>query len=205
MPMRCHSRVLFPVVVVLAAACTRSTTVPPSPPAAEVEAPPSEVEAPPSEVEAPPSEAEPPPSEAEPPPSDEPPTTDEPPTHLASEGAAMIIPMVTQAKAVVQGPFDKDILRRIVRAHINEIRFCYNQELKANPELKGRISVRFAIEADGTVAESRLVKTEPKTDAMRAVGDCAANAIPRWLFPKPSGGERVLVTYPFLLEPGRSE
>ena len=34
------------------------------------------------------------------------------------------------------------------------------------------------------------------------VGNCVAKAVKRWKFPKPRGGGNVVVTYPFVLEPG---
>jgi len=34
------------------------------------------------------------------------------------------------------------------------------------------------------------------------VGNCIAQAVKRWQFPKPEGGGSVIVTYPFVLEPG---
>ena len=35
-----------------------------------------------------------------------------------------------------------------------------------------------------------------------AVGSCIAQAVKRWTFPKPEGGGSVIVSYPFVLEPG---
>jgi hypothetical protein len=48
-------------------------------------------------------------------------------------GRGTAVPTVRQAKATVTGALDKDIIRRIVRAHINEVRYCYNQGLARDP------------------------------------------------------------------------
>ena len=108
-------------------------------------------------------------------------------------------PVVRQAKAEVQGALDKDIIRRIVRAHINEVRYCYNQALARDPNAKGRVAVQFTIGGTGKVPSAVVQETTMK-DA--GVGNCIAQAVRRWTFPKPEGGGSVIVTYPFVLEPG---
>lgn len=108
-------------------------------------------------------------------------------------------PRVRQAEARVQGALDKDIIRRIVRAHINEVRYCYNQGLVKDPDLRGRVEVTFTIGATGEVSSAE-VKATSLDD--KDVGTCIAKAVERWKFPKPAGGGNVVVVYPFVLEPG---
>ncbi len=114
-------------------------------------------------------------------------------------GAGKRVPQVRQAKAQVTGSLDKDIIRRIVRAHINEIRSCYNQGLSKDPNLKGRVTIKFTIGQDGKVTKAEVDAT---TLGNQAVETCMEKALLRWLFPKPAGGGVVSVTYPFVLEPG---
>ncbi|MCB9706036.1 MAG: TonB family protein [Myxococcales bacterium] len=114
-------------------------------------------------------------------------------------GRGSRVPQVRQAKAQVQGALDKDIIRRIVRAHINEVRHCYNQGLAKDPNLKGRVAVQFSIGGGGNVVSAAVADSSIK-DA--GVGNCIAQAVRRWKFPKPQGGGSVIVTYPFVLEPG---
>ncbi len=109
------------------------------------------------------------------------------------------VPSVRQAKAEVKGSLDKDIIRRIVRAHINEVRYCYNQGLVKNPSLSGKVTIDFTIDATGKVSTSS-VASETISDSK--VSECIAKAVKRWKFPKPTGGGVVKVTYPFSLEPG---
>jgi hypothetical protein len=47
---------------------------------------------------------------------------------------------------------------------------------------------------------SAVVQETTMKDA--GVGNCIAQAVRRWTFPKPEGGGSVIVTYPFVLEPG---
>lgn len=105
-------------------------------------------------------------------------------------------PGVRQASATVKGAMDKDIIRRIVRAHINEIRLCFNQGLAKDPTLEGRVTIQFTIGPDGTVPVA-VVQDSNLTDPK--VAQCMAKAVKRWKFPKPDGGGNVVVTYPFVL------
>ena len=114
-------------------------------------------------------------------------------------GKGKRVPRVRQAKAKVQGALDKDIIRRIVRAHINEVRHCYNQGLSRNPNLQGRVAVNFVITTTGKVGSSVV---QDSTIKDKGVAQCIAKAVKRWKFPKPRGGGNVIVTYPFNLSPG---
>lgn len=97
----------------------------------------------------------------------------------------------------IDGAIGKDVIRRVVRAHIAEIRHCYNQGLELDPTLAGRVEVDFVIDSEGTVTRS-TARSEMKGE----VPECIANAVAHWSFPKPADGDDVAVTYPFELEPG---
>jgi TonB family protein len=114
-------------------------------------------------------------------------------------GRGMPIPRVQQAKAEVAGALDKDVVRRIARAHINEVRFCYNQGLVRDAALRGRVGVAFTIGAEGMVLHAAVVESS-LADA--SVDGCITKAVQRWRFPKPEGGGAVNVVMPFVLEPG---
>ncbi len=108
-------------------------------------------------------------------------------------------PVLRMAKPDVTGAMDKDIIRRIVRAHINEVRACYNVGLNKDPSLAGRVSVNFAIMGTGKVSVANVSEDTLKDSA---VGKCIASAVKRWTFPRPEGGANIIVTYPFVLSVG---
>jgi PEGA domain len=110
-----------------------------------------------------------------------------------------LLPRVRQPTVAVVGDMNKDVIRRVVRAHIGEVRHCYNEGLLRNPALTGTVSVQFTIGPDGSVQKSE-VASSTLPDA--GVGTCIAGAIGMWKFPKPTGGSATVVTYPFLLESG---
>lgn len=101
--------------------------------------------------------------------------------------------------AKVEGALSKEVIRRIVRAHVNEVRHCYNEGLASDPELAGRVVVQVTIGgADGKVTRSEVESTNLEGE----VPECIAKAMERWMFPTPADGKNVTVTYPFVLEPG---
>ncbi|HEX7597893.1 MAG TPA: AgmX/PglI C-terminal domain-containing protein [Polyangia bacterium] len=104
------------------------------------------------------------------------------------------VPEVFPGTAVVRGSLDKEIIRRVVRLHMNEVKYCYDQELVKQPALAGRISVQFAISGTGQVLSSVL---QTSSMANARVESCVVNATRRWDFPKPVGGGVVIVVYPF--------
>ncbi len=107
-------------------------------------------------------------------------------------------PDVIPGSANVRGSLDKEIIRRIIRRHINEVKYCYEQELTKKPDLGGRIMVQFTIAASGQVIASVL---QNSTMGNARVENCTVQAVRRWEFPKPLGGGIVIVSYPFVLTP----
>lgn len=103
-------------------------------------------------------------------------------------------PEIIPGQAVVRGSLDREIIRRIIRRHINEVKFCYESELTKKANLAGRISVQFTISATGQVITSVL---QSSTMGNVRVESCVTQAIRRWEFPAPTGGGLVIVSYPF--------
>jgi outer membrane biosynthesis protein TonB len=93
----------------------------------------------------------------------------------------------------------RDDIREVIRAHISDVRDCYNAGLTTDPALQGRVEIKFVINAGGTVSSAVVAED---TLANPAVGLCMAKAVLTWVFPAPKGGGNVNVTYPFNLVPG---
>lgn len=117
---------------------------------------------------------------------------------IGSGRSAKRVPRVRQAKAKVEGGLDRDIVRRIVRAHINEVRKCYDVALEDDPDLEDRVTVSFTIGASGKVASASATSRESN----EGLESCLGKAAKRWKFPKPIDGADVEVEYPFVLSPG---
>ena len=96
-----------------------------------------------------------------------------------------------------EGGISKDQIRKVVRAHIGEVRDCYNQGLQRDPELAGRLVVGFEIAGSGAVNQAKISES---TVADAEVGTCIAGKVKSWQFPASSAA--TTVEYPFVLEPG---
>jgi tetratricopeptide (TPR) repeat protein len=107
-------------------------------------------------------------------------------------------PVVRMGAVQVTGRLPPEVVQRIVRQNYGRFRMCYEQGLARNPNLQGRVSVRFQIAADGSV-------TQPKNSGSdlpdRGVVTCVVDAYSALSFPAPDGGA-VTVVYPILFAPG---
>jgi hypothetical protein len=108
------------------------------------------------------------------------------------------LPEVSSGTTIVRGSLDKEIVRRVVRRHIKEVKYCYERELVRHPALLGRVVTQFAILPTGRVATALLASS---TVGNVEVESCVLAAVRRWEFPVPLGGGVVMVTYPFMLTP----
>lgn len=92
---------------------------------------------------------------------------------------------------------DKDAIRRTIGHNIGSIRACYSAALDVWPELKGEVTVRFAISSeDGRVLDSRIFADKTQNHALAC---CVARSVFHWQFPKQGGKGFTVVTYPFVL------
>lgn len=100
-------------------------------------------------------------------------------------------------EARILGSLSGEAIRRVVRQHLNEVRFCYEQGLMQNPSIEGRVQISWIINGDGRVASSAVASTSMNN---ARVESCIAQAVRRWTFPQPEGGGSVGVNYPFVLQ-----
>ncbi len=112
-------------------------------------------------------------------------------------GRQALVPRIRTGTADVRGSLSKEVIRRIIRRHINEVRFCYEQELNQRPDLQGRVAVKFIISPTGAVQTAGIASSTMRN---ARVEGCIAKAVRRWTFPAPEGGGIVVVTYPFVLQ-----
>jgi TonB family protein len=120
---------------------------------------------------------------------------------LALSGRRASAPSVVPGLVQVRGSLDMDFIRRIIRRHMNEVKYCYEQELVRQPGLEGRVSVQFVIAPLGQVVSSIM---QSSTMGNARVEKCVVDAVKRWEFPKPMGGGNVIVSYPFNFTSGGS-
>ncbi len=100
---------------------------------------------------------------------------------------------------IILGALDKSLIDRVIKRHMNQIRYCYQRELTKNPNLGGKITIKFVIAKDGSVSKA---STKKSTMGNSAVESCINRRFHRFRFPEPKGGGIVIVSYPFIFSPG---
>jgi outer membrane biosynthesis protein TonB len=105
--------------------------------------------------------------------------------------------VATEAAEIDSSDIDQGKLGAFVRARQGLIKACYENALKRNPTLKGKVVIRFTILETGGVAD---VSASQNTLGSPDVAVCIINTIRSWRTQfRPSGP--VVVEYPFLLSP----
>ncbi|HOU91074.1 MAG TPA: AgmX/PglI C-terminal domain-containing protein, partial [Polyangiaceae bacterium] len=107
------------------------------------------------------------------------------------------VPVVRMGAASIEGGLPPEVVQRVVRQSYGRYRICYEQGLARNPNLTGRVAVRFVIGPDGAV-ETASTDGSDLPDA-EVVG-CVATSFRGLDFPSPEYG-RVTVVYPILFAP----
>jgi hypothetical protein len=96
-------------------------------------------------------------------------------------------------KPVISNPtYDKSIVRRYIRRHLNEIGYCYEKQLLAHPNIGGEVKMTFFIAPNGAVQSSSGSGFDSE------VTSCLAGVIKTIEFPAPGDGGGVQVNYPFM-------
>ena len=115
-------------------------------------------------------------------------------------------PFTTVRKSKTMGPvnsqgaiflsgIDKSAVDRVVKSHLASIRYCYQKELPGNPDLHGKVVIKFVIAKDGTVSQSSV---RSSTLDHQPAERCLVERFGRMRFVKPKGGGIAVVSYPLV-------
>ncbi|MCB9607801.1 MAG: AgmX/PglI C-terminal domain-containing protein [Polyangiaceae bacterium] len=107
-------------------------------------------------------------------------------------------PKVRMGATSVSGRLPPEVIQRIVRQNYGRFRMCYENGLRNNPNLEGRVTVRFVIGRDGAVSN---VSNGGSDIPDSGVVGCVVRAYYGLSFPQPEGGI-VTVVYPIMFSPG---
>jgi hypothetical protein len=116
------------------------------------------------------------------------------------------------AKNATGGTLPPVVIQQIVREQYAQFRQCFEDGLRRNHNLEGRVTVRFVIGTDGTVSDIHalpppLIPTSPRPSFLGttmpdpSVTDCVVQHYRPLKFPHPEGGI-VTVVYPIMFSPG---
>jgi outer membrane biosynthesis protein TonB len=113
---------------------------------------------------------------------------------LKSRGESNI--SISVGNPIIMGSLSMEIIRQVIQSHRDQIKYCYSQELTRNPNLAGKVSVKFTISPKGFVTQATVSETSLNN---AIVEQCIIQKIHTWKFPEPKGGGIVIVNYPFIL------
>jgi hypothetical protein len=88
----------------------------------------------------------------------------------------------------------REEIRMVVRAKLPQIRACFEAGLAHEPELGGRVLLRFMIGPDGKARDVVVIEDQLADPAVAA---CIVAALPSWQFPRPRDGSSIVISYPF--------
>jgi Ca-activated chloride channel family protein len=107
-------------------------------------------------------------------------------------------PRLHEGATSVNGRLPPEVIRRIVRQNFGRFRLCYENGLRNNPNLQGRVSVKFVIDRSGAVSTTMDGGSDlPDTRVVQ----CVVQGFGNLSFPQPDTGI-VTVVYPITFAPG---
>jgi hypothetical protein len=113
-------------------------------------------------------------------------------------GHKVSAPRIREGATSVNGRLPPEVIQRIVRQNFGRFRLCYENGMKNNPNLQGRVSVKFVIDRSGAVA----MTADGGSDLPdQGVVQCVVRGFGNLSFPQPEGGI-VTVVYPIMFNPG---
>ncbi len=95
----------------------------------------------------------------------------------------------------ITGFLDANSIRQTIMRRMGMIKYCYEKVLKKNPQLHGKVVVKFTINAKGRVTKYSI---ESSTLNNEEVEGCVLRVIRRLRFPPPKEGGEVTVSYPIV-------
>ena len=104
---------------------------------------------------------------------------------------------LVEEESIVDGGLDKSVIAAVIQNNLSQIKYCYERQLVAEPDLFGKVVATWFINAAGTVETATVKQT---TLNSTPVEQCMLSKISGWKFPQPKNGTRVTVTYPFLFK-----
>ena len=99
------------------------------------------------------------------------------------------------ASPMIMGSVSRSSIQQVVRKNTKRVRALYERQLKADPNLSGKIVVKIVIGPDGKVQKVEITQDTLKDPVFAAA---LLKLIKRWQFPKQPGGGQLVVNYPFI-------
>ena len=118
---------------------------------------------------------------------------------IGETGKNQVMAMVTadlDQTVHIQGGMSRQAVKKVIDQHMDEITYCYETALIADPSIMGKIIFEWKILLSGKVGEIRIKFSSIKSSDIHS---CIKERIKSWSFPSPKGTE-VVVSYPFIFD-----
>lgn len=102
---------------------------------------------------------------------------------------------IVEEETEVRGGLAREVIAQTIQSYLGQIRYCYERQLSAQPDLYGKVIINFTIGGSGKVSTQRISSTTLKNSLVEG---CILRRISGWKFPIPEGGTSVVVKYPFM-------
>lgn len=102
---------------------------------------------------------------------------------------------IVEEETEVRGGLAREVIAQTIQGYLGQIRYCYERQLSAQPDLYGKVIVNFTISGNGKVGAQQISSTTLKNSLVEG---CILRRISGWRFPTPEGGTSVVVKYPFM-------
>ena len=96
------------------------------------------------------------------------------------------------------GKIEASDVQRVFKRRKGAIKHCYEQALKKDPTVKGKVTIRFTIGPAGRITS---ISIKDNSTGSASIGSCIKGKVKSWKFPPPEGGS-VTFSYPFILSKG---
>lgn len=104
------------------------------------------------------------------------------------------VPIARYGQTTINGRIPPEVVQRIVRQNSGAQKFCYQNGLRNNPNLQGRVTVRFIISRDGSVSSANNGGSDLPD---QTVVQCVIRSFYGMSFPAPENGI-VSIIYPII-------
>ncbi|MDY7034067.1 MAG: AgmX/PglI C-terminal domain-containing protein [Thermodesulfobacteriota bacterium] len=114
-------------------------------------------------------------------------------------GEGKVMAMVSaelDKKVRIRGGMSREAVKKVIDRHLDEITYCYESALIANPSIMGKVVFEWKILMSGRVGEVRIKSSSINSSEIHS---CIKESIKTWQFPQPRGQE-VIVSYPFIFD-----
>ncbi|MGD8609276.1 MAG: AgmX/PglI C-terminal domain-containing protein [Myxococcales bacterium] len=121
-------------------------------------------------------------------------------SRVAAVLTAVLVVLVVAgpAHAGPSGQLDAFVVRKTIRKDLPRINRCYQSALRDEPELAGKVSIRFSVLRKGQVQSVQVLEN---TTGNSTVEHCVARIVGAIRFPSRRTGKSLRFTFPFVFAP----